>query len=595
MPYFRGVEIFVVTGSESAKLPEFPHPDGSSVRLMRAGTDLGDLRTRSQSRQQSTASNASDTDPTRQKTNPRISVYIPSSPGDQFRLRYLLNQSSLPSRYVFFKMYINRHHTVSWGVDSANCSEGSVSRSLCEPGLHYYRGKKGDARASSIETRYFHFMHGLDKQSIAEDGGVIEVQVFRCQGRKRVAVELNPHPYRHQQRYGVISTSGGLVENPQDATFYEYHLEDPRDSPYATFCFHYRSRKYLEQLNIIPQQEIAPRPLPAVPDGTGASSLQEDPALSVTPTFTHQFTFNAKSLDIKVFDNNAKTMSVAMSEPSGTPKVEDYFLKSPPQLSPPRASGVSSDAPKQTQKHEVMAEFLQRPLPEVPKTRSRAASGVSVRSACPSLTPSLKQYVENEEFEKEEIQLCTAQSAVFVPSESTQALDVSDLNSRDREDNSCSDYEVSSISSKASQSPGLPSPGGYVSTTGSALEHDLGQWDSPITQSSPKSKTRVTTTSSEADLIDHTSRLSIGTLKITESEWLRRTPSPRKRRGSLLTRLWSPHLKTRSGRSSMVELPGCDNGSFKGDKRSKERMGEDNSTSGRNVGHVDASPKGNWI
>lgn len=354
--------------------------------------------------------------------------------------------------------------------------------------------------------------------------------------------------------------------------------------------------KYLEQLNIIPQQEIGLRPLPAVPDGTGASNSQGGSARAMMPVSAHQFTFSAESLDTRVFDNKAEATGATMPKPSETTKVEDYFLKSPPQLSLPYASGASPEAPKQVQKGETMAELSQRPLPELPNARSRAVSGASILSACPSLTPSLKQYVEDEDFEKEEIQLCTAQSAVFIPSESTQTLDVSDLNSRDHEDNSCSDYEVSSISSKASQSPGLPSPGGYVSTTGSVLEHDFDQWDSPIAQSSPKTKTKVPTTNSEVNLVGNISRLSIGTLKITEAEWLRRTPSPRKRRGSLFTRLWSPRLNTRSGRSSMVELPGRDSSDSKSSKHSTENMSEElYSTNGRSVGHVDASPKGNWI
>ncbi|XXH00398.1 clathrin associated protein complex large subunit [Hypoxylon texense] len=596
MPSFRGIEIFVVTGSEARKLPEYPHPDGPSVRLMRVGAGVGDLRTRSQASHQSSPSSCSSTDPTRQKkVNPRISVYIPSCPGDQFRLRYLISESSPPSRYVFFKMYINRHHTVSWGVDSNRYLEGSVSRSLYQPGdLH--GGRNGVAAAGTIETRYFHFMHGLDKKSIAEDGGVIEVQVFRCRGRKRVAVELNPYPHRHQERYGVTSPSGGLVDNPQDATFYEYHLEDSRDSPYATFCFHYRSMKYLEQLNIVPQQEVGFRSTPIDPPGIAASDSQEGSARATSPASSHQFTFGIEPLDTRVFDNDTKAKNVTISEASGATEIEEYFLRSPPQLSPLYAVGVSSEDAKQVQKGQTMAELLHRPLPELPKTRPRAASGASVWSACPSLTPSLKQYAEGEEFENEEIQLCTAQSAVFVQSESMQALDASNMNPRGHGDSSCSNYEDSSNYSETSQSPALPSPGGYVSTTGSVLERDLDQWDSPIAQSSPKSKAQLPTSKSKEDLLGNVSLLSAGTLKVTESEWLRQTPSPRGRRANLFKRLWSPRPGTQSGRSSMVELPGCDNGGPKSAGSSKETISEGSCTrNNKGIEHIDETPQGNWI
>ncbi|KAI1771791.1 hypothetical protein F4818DRAFT_454314 [Hypoxylon cercidicola] len=595
MPYFRGVEIFVVTSPEVKKLPEYPHPDGSSVRLMRVGPGLSDLRTRSQASQQSVSS-CSDTDPTRQKKlNPRISVYIPSSPGNQFRLKYLVNQSSPPSRYVFFKMYINRHHTVSWGIDSANCSAGSVSRSFYEPGDRY--GGRYGGTTGAIETRYFHFMHGLDKMSVAEDGGVIEVQVFRCRGRKRAPVELNPYPHRHQERYGVTSPSGGLVDSPENATFYEYHLEDSRDSPYATFCFHYRSKKNLEQLNIIPQQEIGLGSTPIGPSSTVPLDSQEGSTRNISPASAHRFTFDTEPLGTKLFDKDKKALSDTMPEPSGAARVEEYFLRSPPRLSSPDVVGADPEDLEQTQKGETMAELLQRPLPELPKTRSRAASGASLRSNCPSLTPSLKQYVEDEGFESEEIQLCTAQSAVFVQSESMQALDTSEANFRDHGDNSYSDYDASLHSSEASQSPALPSPGDYVSTTGSVLEHDLDQWDSPIAQSSPKSKTKakLPASKSEGDLVDDMSP-SADTLKVTESEWLRRTPSPRRRTSSLFKRLWSPRPETKSGRSSMIEFPGRDSGDYKSVRRSEEKTSEDSRASnGGGIGQVMHSPKGNWI
>lgn len=51
------------------------------------------------------------------------------------------------------------------------------------------------------------------------------------------------------------SPSGGLVENPQDATFYDWLLIDAKNAPYASFRFHYRSLKYMLQLNLIPQSE----------------------------------------------------------------------------------------------------------------------------------------------------------------------------------------------------------------------------------------------------------------------------------------------------------------------------------------------------
>lgn len=84
MPFFRGIEISINASLEAKQLPEYPHHDSSSVRLLKRatypinGTHAGAGRA-SQSNAQPTAE---DLDPTRlKKVNPRISVYVPSLPG----------------------------------------------------------------------------------------------------------------------------------------------------------------------------------------------------------------------------------------------------------------------------------------------------------------------------------------------------------------------------------------------------------------------------------------------------------------------------------------------------------------------------------
>ncbi|KAI2463991.1 hypothetical protein F4781DRAFT_425902 [Annulohypoxylon bovei var. microspora] len=579
MPSFRGIEISIIACSEVRRLPEYPHPDGSSVRLMRVGTGLNDLRNGGRiSPHPFAVSSFSDADPTRQKkVNPRISVYIPSSPGDQFRLRYLINQSSLPSRFVFFKMLINGHHTVSWGIDTTSCSLGSVTRSLYEPG-ESFRDKNGDP-VVGIETRYLHFKRDPEKKSGDEEGGLIEVQVFRCRGRKRIAVVLDPYPHRNRDHKGITSSSGGLVDNPQDASFYEYHLEDARDSPYATFCFHYRSMKYLEQLNIIPQHETGDRPVSMDQNGISTPDHQEDIACGST----------ASSFETRVFDDDIESVGIALSSP---PKEGEYSLKSPPQLTPIRPASMAIEEGRLIQ-DEVTSKIPRRPLPEPPQTLSGQVSRESIRSSCPSLTPSLKQYVESEEFENEEIQLSVAQP-VFIPSASMQALELGDTNIHDQGDNSFSDYAASPSSTETSQSLELPPSEGYLPTTGSVLERHLNQFESPITQSSPMTKTKLPTFRPEGALASEVQLHEASTLKLTEAEWLRQNPSPERRRGNLIQRLWSPRQDKRAGRSSMVELP-----ARKGEAPNLKRSGDEIAArSAHDEGDdecTDEVPAGNWI
>lgn len=47
--------------------------------------------------------------------------------------------------------------------------------------------------------------------------------------------------------------SGGLLERPQDAKFYDWHLKDPKDRPFVRFKFHYRSWDSLQASELIPE------------------------------------------------------------------------------------------------------------------------------------------------------------------------------------------------------------------------------------------------------------------------------------------------------------------------------------------------------
>lgn len=58
--------------------------------------------------------------------------------------------------------------------------------------------------------------------------------------------------------------TGGLLEKPQDAKFYDWHLQDPNDRPFATFQFHYRSWDSLISSQLIPTNH-ARALLPASP------------------------------------------------------------------------------------------------------------------------------------------------------------------------------------------------------------------------------------------------------------------------------------------------------------------------------------------
>ncbi|KAI1280145.1 hypothetical protein F5Y07DRAFT_387011 [Xylaria sp. FL0933] len=578
MPYFRGVEVSVHASLEARQVIEYPHPDGSSVRLLRATAVANcDAHTETgQASQVNCPCTPEELDPTRlKKVNPRISVYIPSLPGEQFWLRYIINQSPPPSRCIFFKMTMNGRHISSWGINTNTRSAGIVVRALYRPEDKWGEACGYDeAGYPGIETRYFHFMPGLNKKSVAEDGGIIEVQVFRCTGRKRIALELDA--YRNQERYGITSPSGGLVDNPEDATYYNYYLIDPKDSPYATFCFHYRSMKYLKQLNLVPQPW-----LDMSPASKNSFDLQRERSggtrsLGPTSPSPRRLTFGASRPGSSDFCDDADTTNRSEYDRTQLSSGEEYVLKPPPELSP-SSRGTVSEVIAGVTPLEISGEVQQRPLPDVPTVQPRPASALSL---CPSLTPSLKQYAESEDFENEDIRLSTAQP-MLITSESMQALEL--VNAGVEDGTSFSDYASSPTSTVASHSPELPSPADYIPTTGSVLERHLVQYDSLSVKSSPPETQEELSFGVSSAFNNNQTEPRVRVLSLTEAEWLRHTPSPLPRKDKPVERLWSPLPESCIGETVGGSDGGCQNVGF------RSRSVPDH------VSEIDQAPIGNWI
>lgn len=98
-------------------------------------------------------------------------------------------------------MYINGRHITSWGLNHQTTPAGKVVRALYQPSERWQYSHDGVTfKPEGIESRYFHFETGPEK-SIAEDGGLIEIKVFRSGARKRQAPELEQ--YRGRDQYGI--------------------------------------------------------------------------------------------------------------------------------------------------------------------------------------------------------------------------------------------------------------------------------------------------------------------------------------------------------------------------------------------------------
>lgn len=122
--------------------------------------------------------------------------------GAQFWIEYDVEHNSIPPAFLFFKLYMNGRHITSWGINPRIKTGGQVEKALYEPSERWDHEENGVIlKQNGIEARYFHFVAGQQEQSVAEDGGLIEVQVFRAKGRKRRAAKLDQ--YRHQEQYGI--------------------------------------------------------------------------------------------------------------------------------------------------------------------------------------------------------------------------------------------------------------------------------------------------------------------------------------------------------------------------------------------------------
>jgi len=214
--------------------------------------------------------------------------------------------------------------------------------------------------------------------------------------------------------------SGGLLDKPQEAKFYDWHLKDPKDSPFATFKFHYRTWDNLINLQLIPDNH--PRTLlpasPSILSLNGASQdlhskLEED-----TDEEEREAIEQLKRSMSSIISNDPWLTSVFDDSPERLPS--DHGSRSsftiPPETAPlfsgrplpkvptSRFSAAVIDMP--TSPHNGFKGPLNRPLPEIPTrdsslrrqrddndSHSRSSSGIS---HSPSIAASLIPYVERD-------------------------------------------------------------------------------------------------------------------------------------------------------------------------------------------------------
>ncbi|KAH7198651.1 uncharacterized protein B0J16DRAFT_410140 [Fusarium flagelliforme] len=244
MPSFQGVQFAIITEPGSKKLPEFPLSNPSSQYVLPSTSGLFGQDCNGSNRFSLALQQA-------QKQCSRISVYIPSEPGTNFGIYYSIKRVTQPPPFFYFKIFMNGRNVANCGAESGVDGSGCMTHSLCIPSDRWKYKEDGALHTrNGIEARRFCFLPA-ENQSVAEEGGFIEAQVFRAKGRIRRLPVLEKH--RNQETYGLGSPSGGLLDWPEDACYYDWILIDSKESPFVTFRFHYRTWSNLYQLSLAPR------------------------------------------------------------------------------------------------------------------------------------------------------------------------------------------------------------------------------------------------------------------------------------------------------------------------------------------------------
>jgi hypothetical protein len=115
--------------------------------------------------------------------------------GNPFAINYKINTAPLPPcKYIFFRLYMNGRPITAWGIDPEVLAAGKVTRSLWAPCARH-------EDQIGFEGRNFVFLPGQEHKSVAEDGGLIEIQAFRARERRARAPRLEE--FRFQENYGI--------------------------------------------------------------------------------------------------------------------------------------------------------------------------------------------------------------------------------------------------------------------------------------------------------------------------------------------------------------------------------------------------------
>lgn len=318
--------------------------------------------------------------------------------------------------------------------------------------------------------------------------------------------------------------SDGLLDKPEEAVFYDYLLVDPKDSPYATFRFHYRSWANLQNLQLIPRENYR-------------FSLPAPHLCSATPE-------NGAGHDARVDDGKSKSVDTTIelspqhAQMSPNWRNTSALLQDAPELAPKKISSIQLPQPSKAVRDGFLESYLQRPLPELPpaertkeddgsRKSPKKHSRVSSAASKVSVTPSLQRYIDGESFLGEQFELGVAQQLEVVTqhdprlpaSQSSLVLQGFSKLERSSTDVSLSDYSASPTSS--SEHNHFVRQNDYAVTTGDLLEKGMAEYSPARPRSKGSLEARYSSHSVARDGEGGVGSSHLERMEVASGDWAR--------------------------------------------------------------------------
>lgn len=339
----------------------------------------------------------------RQSSRSTATRYVPVLPGSSFWLSYRVlvpPPPGLETKLFVFKLFIGGTHFSTWSVDGESDNPSRRWRGSCMFGMfedptvvdHTNGGKKvfqrrgfgfapppnanvrgkaskGHTRQESKDSD----MTGSERRKLrkkrwseepahpftppqswakttateANDERYIEIRVFRARGKRRIPRGAPPFDFKTfeaSRKGGLDLKLAGYSIKGDPTRYYEFDLVDPRDEPYATFRFCYRTMAELKALGIALGEEDTPSPkgkehpskmMPPADSARQHSTLAKDSKTSLRQKFEMANTLqnsrdSSKARHDDVLNSN-KTGNSDEDHPTG-PAADQRRLSIPPSI-----------------------------------------------------------------------------------------------------------------------------------------------------------------------------------------------------------------------------------------------------------------------